>query len=289
MSTFMLLLLVAAVALAPIRAGADAGHDHGPAPAPALANTNAPQRLPDGSVYLPKLTQRQLALRTMVAEQGRSPQTFELFGKVMMDPNAGGKVQPTVAGRVEPGPRGLPSLGQAVRKGEVLAVCPPVGGRDRARESGGAGRRTARQQDARREAPRPPAAARGHGAAKGCRRGEGRGAGADRAPRRRRRQPVHHRSAGRARVRGRRRRPAWWPDRSSMHGKCCSRSSTRTVCWSKRSPTTRSSRRTLRRRAPASSPAYPFRSRSSARGAACASRRYPSCFASTPASSRCRR
>ena len=105
MNKSILLLVMAAVALTPARVGADAGHDHGPAPM--AANTNAPQRLPDGSVYLPKVTQRQLALRTLVAEQGRSPQTFELFGKVMMDPNAGGKVQPTVAGRIEPGPRGL--------------------------------------------------------------------------------------------------------------------------------------------------------------------------------------
>jgi hypothetical protein len=41
---------------------------------------------------------------------------------VVADANAGGKVQPTQAGRIEAGPRGLPTLGQAVRKGEVLAV-----------------------------------------------------------------------------------------------------------------------------------------------------------------------
>jgi membrane fusion protein, heavy metal efflux system len=126
MNKTSVLLILTAIALAPVRASADAGHDHDPTPL--VANVNAPQRLPDGSVYLPKLTQRQLALRTVVSEQGRSPQTFELFGKVAMDPNAGGKVQPTVAGRVEPGPRGLPSLGQAVRKGEVLAVVRPSAG-----------------------------------------------------------------------------------------------------------------------------------------------------------------
>jgi len=46
----------------------------------------------------------------------------ELTGRVVLDSNAGGKVQPTQAGRIEAGPRGLPQLGQAVRKGEVLAV-----------------------------------------------------------------------------------------------------------------------------------------------------------------------
>jgi cobalt-zinc-cadmium efflux system membrane fusion protein len=43
-----------------------------------------------------------------------------------MDPNAGGKVQPLNAGRIEPGPRGLPNPGQVVRKGEVLAYVVPT-------------------------------------------------------------------------------------------------------------------------------------------------------------------
>ena len=52
--------------------------------------------------------------------------TVELNGKVTMDPNAGGKVQPLYAGRIEAGPRGLPEPGQAVRKGEVLAYVVPT-------------------------------------------------------------------------------------------------------------------------------------------------------------------
>ena len=94
-------------------------HDHGEA-APA-AMGNGPRRLPDGSVFLPKLSQRQLGLRTVMAEAGSLPRTVELGGVVTMDPNASGRVQPTLAGRLEAGPRGLPQLGQAVRKGEVLA------------------------------------------------------------------------------------------------------------------------------------------------------------------------
>ena len=42
------------------------GHDHGAAPA--MANTNGPQRMADGSVFLPKPAQRQLNVRTMVVE-----------------------------------------------------------------------------------------------------------------------------------------------------------------------------------------------------------------------------
>ena len=95
------------------------GHDHGEAPT-AVAG-NGPRRLPDGSVFLPKNSQRQLAVRTMVAELKSLPKTIELGGVVTIDPNAGGRVQPTIAGRLEAGPRGLPQLGQSVRKGEVLA------------------------------------------------------------------------------------------------------------------------------------------------------------------------
>ena len=96
------------------------GHDHGEGAA-AVAG-DAPKRLPDGSVFLPKMSQRQLGVRTLLAQEKSLPKTIELTGRVIADPNAGGRVQPTNAGRVEAGPRGLPQLGQRVRKGEVLAV-----------------------------------------------------------------------------------------------------------------------------------------------------------------------
>jgi membrane fusion protein, heavy metal efflux system len=119
MKPLRILLSVTLIALAvtPVRAGE--GHDHGDAPV--AANANGPQRQPDGSVFLPKPAQRQLGVRTLLAELIELPRTIELNAKVLMDPNAGGKVQPLNAGRIEPGPRGLPSAGQAVRKGEVLA------------------------------------------------------------------------------------------------------------------------------------------------------------------------
>ena len=64
-------------------------------------------------------------MRTLPTEAAELPRSFELNGKVVMDPNAGGKVQPLNAGRIEPGPRGLPNPGQTVRKGEVLAYVVP--------------------------------------------------------------------------------------------------------------------------------------------------------------------
>lgn len=102
------------------------GHDHGDAPA--ATNSNGPQRLPDGSVFLPKPAQRQIGVRTLIGTEQSLPRGLELNGQVQMDPNAGGKVQAMAAGRLEPGPRGLPAVGQTVRKGEVLAYVLPSAG-----------------------------------------------------------------------------------------------------------------------------------------------------------------
>lgn len=99
------------------------GHDHGEA-APA-ANSDGPKRLPDGSVFLPKPAQHQIGVRTVTVTDGELPRSLELAGKVVMDPNAGGKVQALVAGRIEAGSRGLPSVGQTVKKGDVLAYVTP--------------------------------------------------------------------------------------------------------------------------------------------------------------------
>ena len=118
--------LAAALALGSMPVFAGEGHDHGDAPA--ATNSNGPQRLPDGSVFLPKPAQRQMSVRTLVGAEQSLPRSLELNGQVLMDPNAGGKVQAMAAGRLEPGPRGLPTVGQTVRKGEVLAYVQPSAG-----------------------------------------------------------------------------------------------------------------------------------------------------------------
>lgn len=120
-----LALLCGALAWPPL-ALAGEGHDHGDAPL--MAQGNAPKRQPDGRVFLPKPTQRQLAVRTVPVVQAELPKAFELAGKVVMDPNAGGKVQAALAGRLQAGPQGLPGVGQAVRKGQVLAYVVPTAG-----------------------------------------------------------------------------------------------------------------------------------------------------------------
>lgn len=123
----LVMLVVSTVALiAANPAMAGEGHDHGDA-APVVRG-DGPRRLPDGSVFLPKPAQRQIAVRTLVVTESPWPRALELAGKVVMDPNAGGKVQALVAGRLEPGQRGLPSLGQVVKKGDVLAYVAPSSG-----------------------------------------------------------------------------------------------------------------------------------------------------------------
>jgi biotin carboxyl carrier protein len=119
-----IVILAVAMASAPA-ALAHEGHDHG-AQAATPRSTNAPSRLADGSIFLPKPSQRQLAVRTVVTARENASRAIELPGIVIADPNAEARVQGTVAGRVEPGPRGLPTVGQSVARGQVLATLRPV-------------------------------------------------------------------------------------------------------------------------------------------------------------------
>jgi membrane fusion protein, heavy metal efflux system len=84
-------------------------------------NASGLARLPDGSVNVPKPAQRRMAIRTVLAPESEAAATVELPGRVVMDPNASGRVQAVHGGRIEPGPRGLPVAGQSVKRGEVLA------------------------------------------------------------------------------------------------------------------------------------------------------------------------
>jgi cobalt-zinc-cadmium efflux system membrane fusion protein len=84
-------------------------------------NASGLVRLPDGSVNVPKLAQRRMGIRTEIAPETEAAATLQLPGRVVPDPNASGRVQASHGGRIEPGPKGLPVPGQAVRKGEVLA------------------------------------------------------------------------------------------------------------------------------------------------------------------------
>jgi membrane fusion protein, heavy metal efflux system len=86
-----------------------------------------PQRLPDGAIFVPKPTQRILAIRTIFTEIAEHATTVELPGRVIPDPDASGFVQASVGGRLSPPPGGFPRLGAPVAAGDVLAyVVPPL-------------------------------------------------------------------------------------------------------------------------------------------------------------------
>jgi cobalt-zinc-cadmium efflux system membrane fusion protein len=85
------------------------------------------QMLADGSIFIPKSTQRILAIRTIISEPSSYRRTVELPGRIIPDPNASGFVQAVVGGRLSPPEGGFPHLGKRVKKGDVLAyVTPPL-------------------------------------------------------------------------------------------------------------------------------------------------------------------
>lgn len=122
-----MLILVCAFSLLGGTARAHDGHDHAD-PAPPVSTTrDVAQRLPEGGVFVPKNTQRILAIRTFKIESAVHRRTVELPGRVIPDPNASGFVQASVGGRLSPPQGGFPRLGTSVKKGDVLAyVEPPI-------------------------------------------------------------------------------------------------------------------------------------------------------------------
>lgn len=122
---------ILAAALVPLLASgafAHEGHDHGPPQAAQPAGTGDTARiLADGSVFVPKTTQRILAIRTIVSQPSVHRRTIELPGRIIPDPNASGFVQTAVGGRLSAPEGGFPRLGTRVKKGDVLAyVTPPL-------------------------------------------------------------------------------------------------------------------------------------------------------------------
>ena len=98
------------------------GHDHGSGQAMAVSTGDAASRLSDGSVFVPKPTQRLLDVRTIVAKPEEAHKAVNLVGRVIADPNRSGLVQSINGGRILSPETGLPRLGQSVKKGAVLAL-----------------------------------------------------------------------------------------------------------------------------------------------------------------------
>lgn len=122
-----LAVLALALAFVAPRAFAHEGHQGG-TPMAAPGGQDLARRLADGAIFVPKPTQRVLALRTVVTASDTLSRTVELPGRIIPDPSASGVVQSSVGGRLAPPESGrFPRLGTRVKKGEVLAtVTPPV-------------------------------------------------------------------------------------------------------------------------------------------------------------------
>lgn len=113
------------------------GHDHGEEKKTMQVMGNAPQRLPDGVIFLPKSAQRGMGVLTVPVAEQTVARRIELAGRVIMDPHLGGRVQTMIPGRIEAATsHGLPAAGSKVKKGEVLAwVVPSAGAIERSNQA----------------------------------------------------------------------------------------------------------------------------------------------------------
>jgi cobalt-zinc-cadmium efflux system membrane fusion protein len=101
-------------------------HDHGAAAKTAAPSGDVPQRLPDGALFVPKPSQRLLEVRTVISKVEKAQRAVNLIGRVIADPNRGGMVQSLNGGRVMAPDKGLPRIGQTVKRGDVLAQVEPA-------------------------------------------------------------------------------------------------------------------------------------------------------------------
>jgi hypothetical protein len=110
--------------LAPGLTQAHEGHE-GPAQSSLQPINEIAHRLSDGTLFVPKPTQRILAIRTALTQTDTHRKTLELPGRIIPDPNASGFVQASVSGRLSAPQGGFPRLGTIVKAGDVLALVTP--------------------------------------------------------------------------------------------------------------------------------------------------------------------
>lgn len=115
--------ILSGVVLGSTVAMAHEGHDHGPSAA--AANGNGPQRRPDGSIFLPKPSQRLLEIRTRVLESETTNRAVRFTGRIVANPNRSGVVQSTIQGRFIPPPDGVLLIGASVKAGDVMGSVAP--------------------------------------------------------------------------------------------------------------------------------------------------------------------
>ena len=90
-------------------------------PVPSTMATDLAQRMPDGTLFVPKATQHLLSIRTISTAATSAPVAAELAGTVTAGPGRFGRVQPGRPGRIDAPAEGLAYIGKHVEKGELLA------------------------------------------------------------------------------------------------------------------------------------------------------------------------
>lgn len=93
---------------------------------PGGAVDSGPRRLLDGSLFVPKASQRLLNVRTVVSRTSEVARTVRMVGQVIADPGTSGEIHATIRGRLEPYRGAWPKVGQKVEVGDVLAWVVPV-------------------------------------------------------------------------------------------------------------------------------------------------------------------
>lgn len=121
-ATVAVLALLAAAALSDNEHGQNGNAAQSSAGGPM---SDAPRRLGDGTVFAAKPTQRLLDIRTAATKPETVTPAIKLIGRVIGDPSRTSVVQSIHGGRVIPLEGGIPTIGQLVRKGEVLAHVDP--------------------------------------------------------------------------------------------------------------------------------------------------------------------
>ena len=117
-----LLIILSIAVFGSTAAFAHSGHDHEPS---SSVNGNAPQRLPNGQIFLPKPSQRLLEIRTRILQTESLRQAVRFVGRIIPNPNRSGVVQSTIAGRYLPPSKGVALIGAAVKAGDVMGSVAP--------------------------------------------------------------------------------------------------------------------------------------------------------------------
>jgi membrane fusion protein, heavy metal efflux system len=130
-SVFAIALVIYLIAMAILLAGrsvfAHEGHDDGGQQAALVGVAgNNPHRLLDGTLFVPKASQRLLNVKTAITQVSDAQRMLRVVGQVIPDPGTSGQVQTSIRGRLEAANGHWPRVGDKVEAAQVLASIVPV-------------------------------------------------------------------------------------------------------------------------------------------------------------------